>query len=224
MFNSLKDHGVIGSLLRGERGVKVNLEFLNPKDYCVKNYKGVDDSPYGGGAGMVMRADVLKNTLDQINCDLDELEIIYTGPRGETWNDKEARSLADTYFKIDAKKSLVFICGRYEGIDERFIQKYVSKTYCIGDFIMSGGELAVSVILDSALRFVQGALGNKESNQTESFSANMIEHPHYTKPRDFEGIEVPEVLLSGDHKKIENYRKDESLRLTKKHRPDLLKG
>ncbi|MGK0367012.1 MAG: tRNA (guanine37-N1)-methyltransferase [Thermoproteota archaeon] len=229
-FDALKACGVVGAALRGERkvdGFEIEMHFINPRNFSTTNYKGVDDSPYGGGPGMVMRADILSAALiegicKKHQCDLDELHVIYPCPRGKIWNDKLAREMGNTYFNIKEEKDLVFICGRYEGIDERFLEKYVHEFISIGDYILSGGEIAVFSILDSALRFSPGVLGNRKSHEQDSFSNNLIEHPQYTRPAEFEGIKVPAILSGGHHAKIQAYQKEESLRLTKEYRPDLL--
>lgn len=230
-FNPLLEFGVAASALKGERGREFEFHTLNLRHYSPNDYKGVDDTPYGGGAGMVMRADVLKNALVEgiaKPCGFgeenlkDHLHIIYTSPRGKKWNDALCRASAANWWGEESTKDVVFICGRYEGIDERFIELYVDQQISLGDYILTGGEVAVMTILDSALRFVPGTLGNKESAEFESFNDDLLEYPHYTKPRSFEGLEVPEVLLSGHHKNIEAYRESERMRLTKAHRPDLL--
>lgn len=230
-FNPLLEFGVAASALKGERGREFEFHTVNLRHFSPNDYKGVDDTPYGGGAGMVMRADVLKNALvegiakpqgfGEENLK-DHLHIIYPSPRGKKWSDALCRQSAKQWWGEDSQKDVVFICGRYEGIDERFIELYVDQQISLGDYILTGGEVAVMTILDSALRFVPGTLGNKESAEFESFSDDLLEYPHYTKPRVFEGLEVPEVLLSGHHQKIEEYREHERVRLTKAHRPDLL--
>lgn len=222
-FEPLTKFGIIGQALRGERGNSPELHFVQLRDFSNKDYKGVDDTPFGGGPGMVMRPDVLRRALFEgvvkngNYSSVDELEVIYTGPRGKVWNNVECKSIS----KLN--KDIVFICGRYEGIDERFIEKYVNQTISLGDFVLSGGEIAVMAIIDSLLRFHNGVLGNSESKDFESFENGLLEHPQYTRPQDFEGLLVPEILLSGHHKKIEEYRNSESLRITKKYRPDLIK-
>jgi tRNA (guanine37-N1)-methyltransferase len=224
-FNPLVQYGIIGQALRGERGDSIEINFIQLRDYTEKDYKGVDDSPYGGGAGMVMRADVLKRALfegvikkgNYSTNFKEELLTVYPSPRGKKWENK----ICKEFSKIE--KDIVFICGRYEGIDERFIEKYIDVQISLGDFVLSGGEIPTMAIIDSFLRFKDGVLGNRESHELESFQENLLEHPQYTRPPVFEGMEIPEILLSGHHKKIEEYRKSESLRLTKLHRPDLLK-
>jgi tRNA (guanine37-N1)-methyltransferase len=176
---------------------------------------------------MVMRADVLARALNEGAVKaggydtLEQLEVIYTSPRGETWNHDLCQEFAQTYFHDDSR-DLVFICGRYEGIDERFIERYVTRILSLGDYVLTGGELAVMAMIDSFVRFIPGVLGNRQSALEESFQSGLLEHPQYTRPRVFEGLEVPQVLLSGHHEKIQAYQTAEQLRLTKLHRPELL--
>jgi tRNA (guanine37-N1)-methyltransferase len=229
-FDSLINFGITGSALRGERGPGIDIQTVQLRNYTPKDYKGVDDSPYGGGAGMVIRADVLKEALLKGVVEdgaygpdyKSKLHVVFPGPRGKIWNNSYCRDFADR-FSQEGSKDLVFICGRYEGIDERFLNLYVDEQISIGDYILTGGEIPTMAIIDSSLRFFTGVLGNKKSTSQESFQANNLEHPQYTKPRSFEGVDVPEVLLSGHHLNIEKYQQEESLRLTRLHRPDLLK-
>lgn len=228
-FKPLLDCGISGSAFRGERSesIKFEIEFVNIRDYSTTKYKSVDDAPYGGGPGMVMRADILRDALMKgvvekgSYTDKSLLHVIYTSPRGKVWNNKVAREFGTNI--LSGEKDLVFICGRYEGIDERFLEKYVDDYYSLGDFVLTGGELAVMTMLDSAVRFVPGILGNKLSSEYDSFEDGLIEYPQYTKPQDFEGMAVPEVLMNGHHKKIEEWQKEEKRLMTKKFRPDLLK-
>lgn len=210
-FDAFKSQGKASSAFKES----VDLHILNLRDYSDNSYKSVDDYPFGGGEGMVIRADVLKRALDSI--DSPKLTVIYPSPRGKKWNADAAKSYAP-------EGDLVFICGRYEGIDERFIQKYVDVQYSLGDFVLTGGEIPTMAMIDSIVRFIPGTLGNENSSKNESFENNLLEHSHYTRPRVFEDMEVPEVLLSGHHKKIEEFRAKESQELTKKYRPDLLEN
>lgn len=229
-FDSLINFGITGSALRGERGGKIEIKTVQLRNYTPKDYKGVDDSPYGGGAGMVMRADVLKEALLKGVVEdggygeawKEKIHVVFPGPRGKTWDNSYCKDFS-MRFSSESAKDLVFICGRYEGIDERFLNLYVDEQISLGDFILTGGEIPTMAIIDSALRFFTGVLGNKESYSKESFQENLLEHPQYTRPKVFDGVEVPEVLLSGHHQNIEKYQKEESLRITKIHRPDLLK-
>ncbi len=190
-------------------------------------YKAVDDTPYGGGPGMVMRADILKRSLEEgiyphYQGDArSQLHIVFPSPRGEVWSQEVAKKFAHEHLDFKSPKDIVFICGRYEGIDERFIQKYVDQHISLGDYILTGGEIAVLAILDSAMRFVPGVLGNKNSSEYESFCDGLLEHPQYTRPKEFEGMDVPEVLAGGHHAKIQAYQRQERERLTQKYRPDL---
>jgi tRNA (guanine37-N1)-methyltransferase len=230
MFKPFLDCGIAGSAFRGERSedFKFHLHFVNIRDYSTSKYKSVDDSPYGGGPGMVMRADILKDALMKGVMEVggyhsfDQLEVIYTSPRGKVWNNKVARDFGTGILGPNGK-DVVFVAGRYEGIDERFLSRYVTKYYSIGDYVLTGGELAIMTMLDSAIRFVPGILGNKLSSEYDSFEDGLIEFPQYTKPRDFEGLEVPSILLEGHHKKIEEWQHEQKLEMTKKYRPDLLK-
>jgi tRNA (guanine37-N1)-methyltransferase len=229
-FDSLINFGITGAALRGERGAGIEIKTVQLRNYTPKDYKGVDDSPYGGGAGMVMRADVLKEALmkgvvQEGNYGEDFrslLHVVFPGPRGMTWNNSYCKDFASRFSKDDSK-DLVFICGRYEGMDERFLNLYVDEQISIGDYILTGGEIPTMAIIDSSLRFFTGVLGNKESSMQESFQADLLEHPQYTKPRNFDGIEVPEILLSGHHLNINKYQQEESFRVTKLYRPDLFK-
>lgn len=229
-FKPLLECGIAGSAFRGERSedLKLELHFVNVRDYSTTKYKSVDDTPYGGGPGMVMRADILKDALVKGVQEaggyesLEKLHVIYTSPRGKIWNNKVAREFGVTHLG-SSEKDVVFICGRYEGVDERFLEKYVNDYYSIGDFVLTGGEPAVLMMLDSAVRFVPGILGNKLSSEADSFEDGLIEYPQYTKPREFEGMEVPAVLVEGHHKKIEEWQHAQKVQMTKKWRSDLLK-
>lgn len=229
-FKPFLDCGIAGSAFRGERseGIKFELHFVNIRDFSQTKYKSVDDSPFGGGPGMVMRADILKDALvkgvqEAGGYDsLDKLHVIYTSPRGKVWDNKVARDFGQNILSHQ-EKDLVFIAGRYEGIDERFLEKYVQDFYSVGDFVLTGGELAIMVMLDSAVRFVPGILGNKLSSEADSFEDGLIEYPQYTKPRDFEGAEVPAILLEGHHKKIIEWQHEQKVAMTRKWRTDLLR-
>jgi len=228
-FDSLINFGITGSALRGERGSNLEIKTIQLRNYTPKDYKGVDDAPYGGGAGMVMRADVLKEAFMKGIVEdggygenfKEKLHVVFPGPRGKTWDNSYCKEFAGR-FSQEGSKDLVFICGRYEGIDERFLNLYVDEQISLGDFIFTGGEIPTMAIIDSFMRFFSGVLGNKESAEHESFQSNMLEHPQYTRPKIFDGVEVPLILTSGNHQKIAIYQKEEGLRITKIHRPDLL--
>ncbi len=228
LFGPFLTAGVAGQTFGGDRGKEFEVNLVQLRDFSDKDYKGVDAPPYGGGQGMVMRADILKSALiDGIAIPggygedyREKLHIIYTGPRGRVWDNDFCKEFASSHWG-DNSKDLVFICGRYEGIDERFLDNYVDETISIGDYVLTGGELAVMAILDSAVRFTPGALGNAGSAEFDSFNDLLLEHPQYTRPREFEGKEPPSILLSGNHAKIDEFRREEKIRLTKDHRPDL---
>lgn len=229
-FKPLIECGIAGSALRGERSesLKFEVHLVNIRDYSTNRYKSVDDTPYGGGPGMVMRADILRDALVKGVVEsggyqsLEELHVIYTSPRGKVWNNKVAREFGTNVLGHETR-DVVFICGRYEGVDERFLDKYVNDYYSLGDYVLTGGELAVMVMLDSAVRFVPGILGNKLSSEHDSFEDGLIEYPQYTKPQVFEGMSVPDILMSGHHKNIEKWQLEQKKEMTKKYRPDLLK-
>lgn len=228
-FYPFEKWGVISSLF----GKQIELKIINPRDYVPFKYKSIDDSPYGGGPGMLIRPDIMKLALEQgilvhypgvtdLNGIKEKLLVVFTSPRGLLWNDKLARDFCKCHLLKDSPRDLVFICGRYEGLDQRFVQKYVDLELSIGDYVLSGGEIAVMAILDSALRFVPGLLGNASSTQDESFVDGQLEFSQYTRPRIFEDMEVPIELLSGNHKEIAIYKKLQSKKMTLAFRPDLL--
>jgi tRNA (guanine37-N1)-methyltransferase len=225
-FAPLVSCGIAGQAFRGERSenVKFQIKTINIRDWGMGNYKAVDDTPYGGGPGMIMRADVMAEAFNEGilkaggYSDRSELHVIYTSPRGRVWNNEIAREFASTTM---IEKDLVFVCGRYEGIDERFLDLYVNETLSLGDFVLTGGELAVMTILDSAVRFVPGILGNKFSAAEDSFEDGLLECPQYTKPREFEGVSVPEVLMNGNHAEIKKWQIKNKELMTQKLRPDL---
>ncbi|MFW5887837.1 MAG: tRNA (guanosine(37)-N1)-methyltransferase TrmD [Bacteriovoracia bacterium] len=221
-FKPLMEQGV------ASRFLKNSIHLVSLRDYGLGNYKAIDDTPYGGGPGMVIRADVLKAALiegvikpgnyrEEFK---EKLHIIYTSPRGEVWDNNICKDFAQTHFSKDSK-DLVFICGRYEGIDERFWENYIDEDLSLGDFVLTGGEIAVMAFLDSSLRFVEGVLGNKNSADNDSFEDCLIEGPQYTKPQEFEGKTPPEVLLSGHHAKIDNFHLEQRKKFTQNLRPDL---
>lgn len=185
------------------------------RQWAVNEYGQVDDYQYGGGAGMVMMCEPLANAIEQLSKERKYDEIIYLTPDGERLNQKIANSLS-------LKGNLLMICGHYKGIDERIRQQYVTKEISIGDYVLSGGELAAAVLVDSIGRLLPGVLGDETSALTDSFQDNLLAPPVYTRPVDFRGHKVPDVLMSGDHKKIDNWRYEQSVQRTKDRRPDLL--
>ena len=228
-YGPFLETGVVGKALRGERARRAfELISVPLGEYSPKGYKGVDDSPYGGGQGMVMRADVLKEALLQGVVAAggygedwrEELAVIFPSPRGRVWKTEDAKSFSRDFWG-ETPKDLVFICGRYEGIDQRFIDSWVDREISLGDFILSNGDIATLAILDSAMRFVPGVVGNSASVGEESFEEGLLEHALYTRPAVFEGVGIPSILLSGHHEEIRQYRRAERERLTREHRPDL---
>ena len=191
-----------------------SLEVINIRDYAKDKHKTVDDSPFGGGSGMVMRADVLANSLDKNISDKNE-NVFYLTPRGKKFD--------QSYAKKIFSKNLNIICGHFEGVDERILQTRNITEVSIGDYILSGGEVGAFVIIDAVVRLLPGVLGNMNSLSEESFEKYLLEYPHYTKPQKWEEKEVPEVLLTGDHKKIKDWRLLQSEDITRRRRPDLWK-
>jgi len=189
-----------------------NLETVNIRDFAEDKHKTVDDTPYGGGSGMLIRPDVLANSIDK-NTEPGE-KIYYLSPKGKLFDQKTAK-------KISKEKTINIICGHFEGIDQRVIDSRQIEELSVGDFILSGGETAAYVILDSILRLIPGVIGNEKSIIEESFENGLLEYPQYTKPQIWEKKSVPEVLLSGDHNKIKDWRLSQSEAITRDRRPDL---
>ena len=196
----------------------VDFEIINLRDYSDKKYKKVDDNPYGGGAGMVMMAEPLFKAIDDLLKKMDSdnnFKIIYPNPQGKTWDHNKALSFSSS------NENLIFICGHYKGIDERVIEKYVTDEYSLGDYVISNGELSSLVIIDSIVRLMPGVLNHISSAQTDSFYNNLLDAPYYTNPRELDGMKVPDVLLSGDHKKIKSWKNKNRKSRTMINRPDL---
>lgn len=206
---SIFDHSIIG---RARENNLVNLSLLNIRDYTLNKHKKVDDYPYGGGAGMVMAPQPI---VDAIKCtkENNKGKVIFLGPRGKTFNQELAKELSK-------EDNLIFLCGHYEGIDER-VYKHIDMEISLGDFVLTGGEMAAIPVIDSILRLIPGVLGKEESFMEESFYNGLLEYPQYTRPEEFEGDKVPEILLSGHHENIRKWRRVKSLNITKKNRPDL---
>ena len=193
----------------------IQVFFHNIRDWAQDKHKMTDDAPYGSGCGMVMKVEPVEKALNAVRMqEMDPLVILMT-PQGETFNQKIAAELAE-------KRQIIIICGRYEGVDERIRQHLTDREISIGDYILTGGELSAMVMIDAVSRLIPGVLGNEQSVQGESFSQGLLEYPQYTRPAEYKGLKVPEVLLSGNHAEIEKWRKTESLRKTYKKRPDLL--
>ncbi|MGB3947259.1 MAG: tRNA (guanosine(37)-N1)-methyltransferase TrmD [Bacteroidia bacterium] len=198
-----------------EKGlVQVNL--INLRDYSTHKQKSVDDYAFGGGAGMVMGIEPIANCITTLKAQRVYDEIIYTTPDGETLNQKTANHLSTL-------NNIIILCGHYKGVDERVRQHFITKEISIGDYVLSGGELAAAVICDSIIRIIPGAISDETSALTDSFQDNLLAPPVYTRPAEFNGWKVPDILLSGHAQKIEEWRHEQSLERTKKRRPDLLK-
>ncbi len=213
MFPGTLSGGVVGRAL--EKGIW-SLDTINIRDFAINNYGSVDDEQFGGGVGMVMRPDVLGNAIDSIK---ERGKIIYFSPRGPTLNQHMVREFAS-----DKDATYTLLCGRYEGIDQRIIDEYNIMELSIGDYILSGGEVAAQVFVDSVVRVMDNVLGGgNEATANESFEIGGLEWPLYTRPSAWRGRNVPEVLLSGHHGNIERWRKQQSDEITKQRRPDLIK-
>ncbi|WP_181537000.1 tRNA (guanosine(37)-N1)-methyltransferase TrmD [[Anoxybacillus] calidus] len=194
----------------------VSLNVINFREFADNKHKTVDDYPYGGGAGMVLKPQPIFDAVEHLTKNsADQPRIILLCPQGERYTQKKAEELAK-------EKHLIFICGHYEGYDERIREHLVTDEISIGDYVLTGGELGAMVIVDSVARLLPGVLGNEDSPVQDSYSCGLLEHPHYTRPADFRGMKVPEVLLSGNHQLIAEWREKESLRRTYLRRPDLL--
>ncbi|OGX16977.1 MAG: tRNA (guanosine(37)-N1)-methyltransferase TrmD [Omnitrophica WOR_2 bacterium GWC2_44_8] len=210
------DASILGIAQKKE---KLHIRVHDLRDYTLDKHKKVDDRPFGGGPGMVMMAEPVFRAVEQIRGAKDEgrkaTKTILLCPQGKTLNQKLAS-------KLSKYRHLILICGRYEGVDERVRTRLADEEISIGDYILTGGELAAMVLVDAVARLIPGVLGHKDSSILESFSNNLLEYPQYTRPADFRGMEAPEILLSGDHKKIEAWRRNQALAVTRKKRPDLL--
>ena len=213
MFDSL-NHSLIGKAIDNQL---IEFQALNPREFTTDVHKTVDDSPYGGGAGMVMKPEPLGQALDKLVDD--QTVVIFPSPAGKLFDQATAKKLSN-------KKHLVFVCGRYEGIDQRVIDYSATKAetleLSIGDYVINGGEMASVVMIEAISRLIPGVIGNSESLVEESHQDGLVEYPSYTKPASWNGLDVPEVLLSGNHAEIAKWRKQQQLERTKKNRPDLL--
>ena len=209
MFEPIKQ-SILGKAIENE---KIKLKLVNIRDFSKDKHKKVDDTPYGGGAGMVMKPDVVYDAYKSVY--EENAKVIYLSPQGKTLNQKKVEELSK-------EKHLILLCGHYEGIDQRVIDKIVDEEISIGDYVLTGGEIPAMVLIDTVSRYIDGVL-NQESIKEESFSQGLLEYPQYTRPEVFEGEKVPEILLSGHHENIEKWRKEQALKITKQKRPDLLK-
>ncbi len=209
-FPGILDYSITGKALKA--GIW-SLEAIDIRNYAKDKHKTVDDTPFGGGAGMVLKPDVLA---DAIRNNHHKGKLIYMSPRGKTFSQKMAQSLA-------TEQDITILCGHYEGVDERIFDAFDIEQISIGDFILSGGEIATITMLDAIVRLVPGVVGKQASVEDESFSFGLLEYPHYTKPSVWENKPIPEILLSGHHQKIKQWRHEQALEITKKNRPDLYK-
>ena len=198
-----------------EKGL-FDIHIHNIRDYAEDRHRVTDDAPYGGGGGMVMKVEPIDRALTSVIGERNGALIVLLTPQGEPFNQAIARELS-SYARI------ILICGHYEGVDERVRNHLVDREISIGDYILTGGELSAMVVVDAVARLISGVLGNDESASTDSFSDGLLEYPHYTRPADYKGWQVPEVLLSGNHREIQDWRRRESIRRTRLKRPDLLK-
>ena len=203
-------------LKRAIRKGLLDVKLYDIRDFTTDKHRTVDDYPYGGGSGMVMKIGPIYNAVQAIKSDGLERHVIMLSPQGKTYDQKKAEAFST------GGKRVLFICGRYEGIDERVKENLVDEEISVGDYVLTGGELAALVIIDSVARLVPGVLGDDESSVEESFSWGLLDYPHYTRPPEFMGMKVPEVLLSGNHKEILKWRRKKALEKTLKQRPDLI--
>lgn len=209
MFEPIK-HSIIE---RASQNKLIDINFVNIRDFSKDKHKHVDDTPYGGGAGMVIKPDVVYDAYKSI--DSKNAKVIHLSPKGKVLNQEKVKELS-------REEHLILLCGHYEGIDQRVLEEIVSEEISIGDYVLTGGELPAMVLVDSVSRYVEGVL-SKDSTLEESFSNNLLEYPQYTRPEIFKGKKVPEVLISGNHQKINEWRKEQSLITTYLKRPDILK-
>jgi len=210
-FQNLMSYSIIGRAM--EEG-KVSISCTDIRDFSKNKHKKVDDYPFGGGPGMVMKPEPIFDAINSVKTP--DSKVIYLSPQGKRLNQKIANSLS-------LEKNLVLLCGHYEGIDNRIIDNYIDEEISIGDYVLTGGEIPALVLIDCITRLIPGVLSSDESFTEESHYDGLLEYPQFTRPREFNGISVPEVLLSGNHQKIANWRKSESLRVTLEKRPDLVK-
>ena len=211
MFSAIKEEGVISRAIKNSI---ISIREWQLRDFSSNKYKNVDDKPYGGGAGMVMQVKPIRECLTKIKELEPNTKVIYLSPQGEPLNQKLVE-------KLTSFESLTLLCGRYEGVDERVIENDIDYEVSIGDYVISGGELASMVLIDAVSRRLDSVLGNKDS-LNDSFTNNLLDYPHYTRPETIDGDSVPEVLLSGNQAKIDAWREEQSIKKTKQKRPDIL--
>ena len=215
MFTAVGDHGVTGRAVK--QGL-VTLSHCNPRDYTVDKHRTVDDRPYGGGPGMLMKIDPLQQAIAAAREAVGvEAKVIYLSPQGQRFSHGKAVELMQ-------EQALILVAGRYEGVDERLIEAEVDEELSIGDYVLSGGELAAMVVIDAVTRQLPGVLGHAQSAQEDSYADGLLDCPHYTRPEEYQGKRVPDVLLSGNHEEIRRWRLKQALGRTYERRPDLLQG
>ena len=212
MFPGPLGHAIAGKALRDE---KWSLETANIRDFATDKHGSVDDTPAGGGAGMVLRADIIASAIDNaVKKAVENAPLIYLTPRGKLFDQMEAKRLAS----LDGA---IFICGRFEGVDERVLKARQVEELSVGDYVLSGGEMAAMTVMDAVVRLLPGVVGSAKTLDEESFERGLLEYPHYTRPQIWEGMEIPEVLVSGNHKKIAEWRLDEAKNVTRTRRDDM---
>jgi tRNA (guanine37-N1)-methyltransferase len=216
LFPGMFEGPLTESILRRalERGL-IHVALHNIRDYATDRHRITDDAPYGGGAGMVMKPEPLAASIEAAKLSNPDAPVLLMSPCGKLFTNDMAAELA-------GRSGIILVCGRYEGVDERISRLYVDREVSVGDFVMTGGELAAMMIVDAVSRFIPGVLGTASSAYTDSFSGGLLEYPQYTRPPEFGGLRVPEVLLSGNHADIERWRRREALRRTLERRPDLM--
>ncbi|HIP82823.1 MAG TPA: tRNA (guanosine(37)-N1)-methyltransferase TrmD [Desulfocapsa sulfexigens] len=216
IFPDILDSPMNESIIRrAKEAGQVQINITNIRDFATDKHSMTDDRPFGGGEGMVMKPEPLKTAIESVKVKNGSGHVVLLSPQGRQYNQKVVQELS-------GKEHLILICGRYEGVDKRLIDVSVDDEISIGDYILTGGELAAMIIVDSVTRVLPGVLGCSDSAEKDTFSRRLLKHPQYTRPRVFNGVEIPEILLSGDHAKIEQYRFLESVRRTLERRPDLL--
>ena len=208
------NHSIVG---RAQNKGLVELVIHDLRDYSADKHRKIDDYPYGGGSGMVLSAQPIFDCIEKLTSERVYDEIIFTSPDGERFEQNSANQLS-------LKKNLIFLCGHYKGVDQRIRDELITKEFTIGDVVLSGGELPVLMMADAIIRLIPGVLGDAESALSDSFQDDLLDAPVYTRPTDFRGLKVPEILLSGDHKKIKEWRSQKSEERTKQRRPDLYKN
>jgi tRNA (guanine37-N1)-methyltransferase len=220
--NIIEGYRAFGVFKAAEKADLAKIWVTDLRDFASDKHGSVDASPYGGGDGMVMRVDCLAKAVNDVRASLldgDNAKIVFTSPSGKQWTQDDAKMFSEM------KQPLIFICGRFAGVDQRFVDRYVDYEYSVGDVVLAGGELPTLMMAESILRLVHGVLGHQNSAEEDSFGAGvngLLEYPSYTRPPEWEGAKVPEVLLSGDHETIKKWRSEQALRRTEKLRPDIL--